>query len=56
MSSQPADLAVRRARFFADTSPAALVAGFVDMMTGYTSSLVLMFQAGRAAHLSDAQI
>ena len=26
------------------------------MMTGYTSSLVLMFQAGRAAHLSDAQI
>lgn len=56
MSSQPADLAVRRARFFADTSPAALVAGFVAMMTGYTSSLVLMFQAGRAAHLSEAQI
>ncbi|MEJ0003391.1 MAG: benzoate/H(+) symporter BenE family transporter [Pararobbsia sp.] len=26
------------------------------MMTGYTSSLALMFQAGRAAHLSDAQI
>ena len=26
------------------------------MMTGYTSSLVLMFQAGRAAHLTDAQI
>jgi benzoate membrane transport protein len=33
-----------------------LVAGFVAMMTGYTSSLILMFQAGRAAHLSDAQI
>ena len=33
-----------------------MVAGFVAMMTGYTSSLVLMFQAGRAAHLSDAQI
>src|ERR1700677_5237044 len=39
-----------------DTSPAAVVAGFVAMMTGYTSSLVLMFQAGQAAHLSDAQI
>jgi len=26
------------------------------MMTGYTSSLILMFQAGRAAHLSDGQI
>jgi benzoate membrane transport protein len=33
-----------------------MVAGFVAMMTGYTSSLVLMFQAGRAAHLSDVQI
>ncbi|KVD56728.1 benzoate/H(+) symporter BenE family transporter [Burkholderia ubonensis] len=43
-------------RFFSDTSVSALVAGFVAMMTGYTSSLVLMFQAGRAAHLSDAQI
>nr|WP_242538773.1 benzoate/H(+) symporter BenE family transporter [Trinickia acidisoli] len=26
------------------------------MMTGYTSSLVLVFQAGRAAQLSDAQV
>ncbi|KAF1024389.1 MAG: Inner membrane protein YdcO [Burkholderia plantarii] len=43
-------------RFLADTSVSTLVAGFVAMMTGYTSSLVLMFQAGRAAHLSDAQI
>ncbi len=43
-------------RFLADTSLSALVAGFVAMMTGYTSALVLMFQAGRAAHLSDAQI
>ena len=43
-------------RPFADTSVAAIVAGFVAMMTGYTSSLVLMFQAGQAAHLSDAQI
>ncbi|MGF6779052.1 benzoate/H(+) symporter BenE family transporter [Paraburkholderia sp. GAS334] len=43
-------------RPFADTSVSAIVAGFVAMMTGYTSSLVLMFQAGQAAHLSDAQI
>ena len=43
-------------RYFADTSVSALVAGVVAMMTGYTSSLVLMFQAGRAAHLTDAQI
>ncbi|MBW0450922.1 benzoate/H(+) symporter BenE family transporter [bacterium M00.F.Ca.ET.228.01.1.1] len=40
----------------ADTSLSAIVAGFVAMMTGYTSSLVLMFQAGQAAHLSNAQI
>ncbi|HEY1997494.1 benzoate/H(+) symporter BenE family transporter [Paraburkholderia sp.] len=45
-----------RLRPFADTSLAAVVAGFVAMMTGYTSSLVLMFQAGEAAHLSHAQI
>lgn len=43
-------------RPFADSSLSAMVAGFVAMMTGYTSSLVLMFQAGRAARLSDAQI
>src|SRR6185437_4415163 len=40
----------------ADTSLSTIVAGFVAMMTGYTSSLVLMFQAGQAAHLSSAQI
>lgn len=31
---------------FADTSLSTIVAGFVAMMTGYTSSLVLMFEAG----------
>ncbi|QEU03400.1 benzoate/H(+) symporter BenE family transporter [Pseudomonas oryzihabitans] len=40
----------------ADTSPAAVVAGFVAMLVGYTSSLVLMFQAGQNAGLSSAQI
>lgn len=40
----------------ADTSLHAVVAGFVAMMTGYTSSLVLVIQAGRATQLSDAQV
>lgn len=40
----------------ADTSPAAVVAGFVAMLVGYTSSLVLMFQAGQNAGLSSGQI
>ncbi|MCI1011812.1 benzoate/H(+) symporter BenE family transporter [Pseudomonas oryzihabitans] len=40
----------------ADTSPAAVVAGFVAMLVGYTSSLVLMFQAGQNAGLGSGQI
>ena len=43
-------------RPLADTSPSAIVAGFIAMMTGYTSSLVLMFQAGQAAGLTSGQI
>jgi benzoate membrane transport protein len=43
-------------RPLADSSPASIATGFVAMMTGYTSSLALMFQAGAAAHLSAAQI
>ncbi len=43
-------------RPLADSSPSAVVAGFIAMMTGYTSSLVLMFQAGQAAGLTTAQI
>lgn len=39
-----------------DLSVSSLVAGFVAMLTGYTSSLVLMIQAGQAAHLTDTQI
>ena len=45
-----------RLRPFSDSSPSAIVAGFVSALTGYTSSLVLMFQAGQAAGLSAAQI
>jgi benzoate membrane transport protein len=43
-------------RPLADTSPSAIVAGFIAMMTGYTSSLVLMYQAGQAAGLTTGQI
>lgn len=43
-------------RPLSDSSPSTIVAGFVAMLTGYTSSLVLMFQAGQAAGLSEAQI
>ena len=43
-------------RPLADSSPSAVVAGFIAMMTGCTSSLVLMFQAGQAAGLTSVQI
>ena len=39
-----------------DLSVSTTVAGLIAMLTGYTSSLVLMIQAGQAAHLTDAQI
>ncbi|WOD18907.1 benzoate/H(+) symporter BenE family transporter [Paraburkholderia kirstenboschensis] len=52
----PAGIPPSRFNPLADTSLSAIVAGFVAMMTGYTSSLVLMFQAGQAAHLTNAQI
>ncbi|EST14690.1 benzoate transporter family protein [Pseudomonas putida S610] len=50
------DVTSARLRPLADTSPSAVVAGFIAMLTGYTSSLVLMFQAGQAAGLTPAQI
>ncbi|WP_425914661.1 benzoate/H(+) symporter BenE family transporter [Pseudomonas sp. GWSMS-1] len=50
------DLPQPRLRPLADTSTSAVVAGFIAMLTGYTSSLVLMFQAGQAAGLTDGQI
>ena len=50
------DATFARLRPLADTSPSAVVAGFIAMLTGYTSSLVLMFQAGQAAGLTTAQI
>ena len=50
------DLPQSRLRPLADTSTSAVVAGFIAMLTGYTSSLVLMFQAGQAAGLTNGQI
>ena len=50
------DATSARLRPLADTSPSAVVAGFIAMLTGYTSSLVLMFQAGQAAGLTAGQI
>lgn len=50
------DLPQARLRPLADTSTSAVVAGFIAMLTGYTSSLVLMFQAGQAAGLTNGQI
>ena len=50
------DLPQTRLRPLADTSTSAVVAGFIAMLTGYTSSLVLMFQAGQAAGLTNGQI
>ncbi|RDT01578.1 hypothetical protein DWU95_22440, partial [Burkholderia contaminans] len=43
-------------RFFADTSVSAPVAGLAAMTTGYPSSPVLLFQAGRAAPPPAAHI
>lgn len=43
-------------RPLADSSLSSVVAGFIAMMTGCTSSLVLMFQAGQAAGLTSGQI
>lgn len=45
-----------RLRPLADASPSAVVAGLIATLTAYTSSLVLIFQAGKAAHLTDGQI
>ena len=50
------DAPLPRLHPLSDTSPSAVVAGLIAMMTGYTSSLVLMFQAGQAAGLSSGQI
>ncbi len=39
-----------------DSSASTFTAGFIAMLTGYSSSVVLMIQAGQAASLTSAQI
>lgn len=43
-------------RLLADSSLSALVAGFIAMLTGHTSGLILIFQAGQAAGLDNGMI
>ena len=43
-------------RFFKDLSPAALAAGFVAVLVGFTSSVALVFQAAQAFHATPQQI
>ncbi|QIB52214.1 MULTISPECIES: benzoate/H(+) symporter BenE family transporter [Pseudomonas] len=43
-------------RVLADSSLSSITAGFVAMLTAYSSSLVLIIQAGQAAGLSDVRI
>ncbi|MEG0150607.1 MAG: benzoate/H(+) symporter BenE family transporter [Comamonas sp.] len=43
-------------RFFKDLSPAALAAGFVAVLVGFTSSVALVFQAAQAFHATPEQI
>jgi benzoate membrane transport protein len=45
-----------RLRPWADSSVSSVVAGFVAVLTGFTSSLALLLQAGHNAGLSSAQI
>ncbi|WP_339650334.1 benzoate/H(+) symporter BenE family transporter [Halopseudomonas pelagia] len=49
-------LSFRPPKVLRDSSLSTLTAGFVAMLTGYSSSLVLMVQAGQAAGLSTEQI
>ncbi|HYS79102.1 MAG TPA: benzoate/H(+) symporter BenE family transporter, partial [Anaeromyxobacteraceae bacterium] len=45
-----------RLRLLRDLSPAAVVAGFVTVLVGYTSSAVIVFQAARASGGGPAEI
>ncbi|MGY0197141.1 benzoate/H(+) symporter BenE family transporter [Leptothrix sp. BB-4] len=45
-----------RRHFFADLSLPAVVAGFVAVLVGYTSSVVIVFQAARALGATPAEL
>jgi benzoate membrane transport protein len=44
-----------RMRFFKDLSPAAVAAGFVAVLVGFTSSVALVFQAAQAFHATPGK-
>ena len=50
------DATSARLRPLADTSPSAVVAGFVAMLVGVTSSIVVVFQAAQALGADAAQV
>ena len=43
-------------RLWADASPSALVAGFVAVLVGFTSSVAIVFQAATALGATQAQL
>ena len=50
------NVATRRASFWRDLSLPAVVAGFVAVLVGYTSSVVIVFQAAQALGATPAQL
>jgi benzoate membrane transport protein len=50
------DEAATRASWRADVSLSAVIAGFVAVLVGFTSSGVIVFQAARALHATPAEI
>ncbi|MEO6017214.1 MAG: benzoate/H(+) symporter BenE family transporter, partial [Polaromonas sp.] len=43
-------------QFFKDLNLAALTAGFVAVLVGFTSSVAIVFQAAQAFHATPAEI
>jgi benzoate membrane transport protein len=56
VTATPSEPVSHRRSFFADLSLPAVVAGFVAVLVGYTSSVVIVFQAARALGATPAQL
>ncbi|MEY2655819.1 MAG: benzoate transporter BenE [Pseudomonadota bacterium] len=56
MTATPSDAVSDQRRFLADLSLSAVVAGFVAVLVGYTSSVVIVFQAAQALGATPAQL
>ncbi len=56
MTATPSEAVGDQRRFLADLSLSAVVAGFVAVLVGYTSSVVIVFQAARALGATPAQL